>query len=103
MTATNAASLGSIQAHAQAVGARVDDDLLLVFDTDTETVEFSVLDPTLTGTRRLRQLLGKSVRNPAAALAASLECPRSQVVAILRRRRDEELAALVEECASSTG
>jgi hypothetical protein len=44
-------------------------------------------------------LLGKSVRNPVAALARGLRCPPEDVAALLRRRGDKELLALLNESA----
>jgi hypothetical protein len=36
------------------------------------------------------------VRTPAAALAASLNCPRADVAAVLRNRGDTDLAELID-------
>ena len=49
--------------------------------------------------QRLRVLLGKSVRNPVAALARALRCPPEDVAALLRRRGEKELLALLNESA----
>jgi hypothetical protein len=37
------------------------------------------------------------VRKPAAALAASLNCRKAEVAAVLRRRGDDDLANLIED------
>jgi hypothetical protein len=44
---------------------------------------------------RLRRLIGRAVRIPAAALAASLGCRRADVATVLRDRGDHDLAELI--------
>jgi len=51
----------------------------------------------VSGVARLRRLLGRPVRNPAAAVAASLGCRRAEVAAVLRERGDGNLADLLED------
>ncbi len=49
--------------------------------------------------QRLRVLLGKSVRNPVSALTRALRCPPEDVAALLPRRGEKELLALLNESA----
>ena len=49
--------------------------------------------------QRLRVLLGKSVRIPVSALARALRCPPEDVAALLPRRGEKELLALLNESA----
>ena len=51
----------------------------------------------VSGVARLWRLLGRPVRNPAAAVAASLGCRRAEVAAVLRERGDGNLADLLED------
>ena len=66
---------------------------MLAFGLHDASLEVTRLGPDEGGMRRLQHLLGHTVRNPAAALAASLECRRSEVTAVLSDRGDHELAA----------
>ena len=49
-----------------------------------------------TPTQRLRALLGKPIRNPHADLARSLRCRPEDAIALLRRRGDDDLIALID-------
>lgn len=93
LSSTSGANVGSLRAQAVAVEATVRDTLVLAFRLDDASLEVTRLGPDEGGMRRLRHLLGHTVRNPAAALAASLQCRRSEVTAVLRARGDHELAA----------
>ena len=96
LSSTTGANVGSLRAQAVAVGATTADTLVLAFRLDDASLEATRLGPDEAAMRRLQQLLGHTVRNPAAALAASLECRRGDVTAILRARGDRELAALLD-------
>jgi hypothetical protein len=45
---------------------------------------------------RLARLLGRTVRDPVAALATSLACPHAEVATVLRKRGDHQIAALLD-------
>ena len=96
LSSTTGANVGSLRAQAVAVGATTADTLVLAFRLDDASLEATRLGPNEAAMRRLQQLLGHTVRNPAAALAASLECRRGDVTAVLRARGDRELAALLD-------
>jgi hypothetical protein len=93
LSSTSGANVGSLRAQAVAVEATTRDTLVLAFRLDDASLEVTRLGPDEGGMRRLRQLLGHTVRNPAAALAASLQCRPNEVTAVLRARGDHELAA----------
>lgn len=93
LSSTSGANVGSLRAQAVAVEATTRDTLVLAFRLDDASLEVTLLGPDEGGMRRLRHLLGHMVRNPAAALAASLQCRPSEVTAVLRTRGDHELAA----------
>lgn len=96
LSSTKGASLGSLRGLALAAGAALTDTLVLAFGLDDSSAEVTRIAADQTGTQRLRRLLGRTVRNPAAALAASLGCRRADVAKVLRDRGDRELAALVD-------
>jgi hypothetical protein len=79
LSSTSGANVGSLQAQAVAVEATTADTLVLAFGRDDASLEVSRLGPEEAALRRLVHLLGHAVRNPAAALAASLGCRRSDV------------------------
>jgi hypothetical protein len=68
-----------------------------VFRLDESSLDAQRVGAELTGIERLRRLLGRPVRSPAAALAASLGCRRDEVATVLRRRGDHDIADLVED------
>ncbi|MGY4646428.1 hypothetical protein [Mycobacterium sp. URHB0021] len=86
LSSTTGANIGSLRVYAVAAEAAVADTLVLAFRVDDATLEVTRVDPDAVGMRRLRQLLGRTVRSPVAALAASLQCRRSDVSAVLRAR-----------------
>ena len=94
LTSVRGAILSSIRAQAAAVGAQHGDTLVLAFAHDE--VSITCIPAHVVGLPRLKTLVGRRVRNPAAALAASLECKPNEVGAILRRRGDDDLADLAE-------
>jgi hypothetical protein len=96
LTATNGPSIGSLRAPAIATSATLADTLVLVFRLIDTSLDFTRIGAGTTGIHRLRQLLGRTVRTPAAALAASLNCPRADVAAVLRNRGDTDLAELID-------
>ena len=73
LSSTTGANVGSLRAQAVAVGATTADTLVLAFRLDDASLEATRLGPDEAVMRRPQQLLGHTVRNPAAALAASLE------------------------------
>jgi hypothetical protein len=81
----------------QAVGADLTDTLLLAFRLDDASLDVARIGAEISGVARLRRLVGRTVRNPGAALAASLGCLRADVAVVLRERGDGDLADLIEE------
>jgi hypothetical protein len=96
LSSTSGANVGSLRAQAVAVEATTHDTLVLAFRLDDASLEVTRLGPEEPALRRLAHLLGHAVRNPAAALAASLGCRRSDVTAVLRARGDGDLVALLD-------
>jgi hypothetical protein len=92
LSSTTGANIGSLRAHAVAAEATTADTIVVAFGLCDASLKVTRLGPDAGGMRRLRHLLGRTVRNPAAALAASLQCKRSEVTAVLRARGDHELA-----------
>lgn len=95
LSSTNGPSIGSLRTAALATGAELKDTVVLVFRLDDASLTVTRISAEVTGRRRLSLLLGRTVRNPAAALATSLNCPRADVAAILRGRGDDDLADLI--------
>jgi hypothetical protein len=96
LSSPNGPDIGSLRAAALAAGAHLGDTLVLIFQPDQKALAIVRIDSKVTGLPRLRQLLGRGVRTPSAALAASLKCPRADVATVLRARGDHDLANLVE-------
>ncbi|MGP4058543.1 hypothetical protein ACTWP6_27590 [Mycobacterium sp. 4D054] len=96
LASTNGAGIGSLRAHAAALGADVGDTLVLAFGTNDASLQVVRLTAADAPKERLRKLLGHAVRKPAAALAAALDCRQEDVGAILRARGDDELAHLLD-------
>ncbi|MDV3133318.1 hypothetical protein [Mycobacterium sp. 29Ha] len=97
LSSPNGPSIGSLRPAALATGANLKDSLVLAFRLDDESIQFDRISAELTGRQRLRLLLGRTVRNPLAALAASLDCRRDDVAAVLRSRGDHDLADLISD------
>lgn len=96
LTSTTGATAGSLRAHAAAAGATAGDTLVLALRVDDASLDVARLGSEDAGTVRLRALLGRTVRNPVAALAASLDCRREEVATALRARGDHDLASLLD-------
>ena len=97
LTAASAAHTGSLRSLAHAVDAVTGDALVIAMRVNDGSLDVTRLRPDETGMERLRKLLGRRPRKPAAALAASLACPREDVGAVLRARGDHDVADLVDE------
>jgi hypothetical protein len=95
LSSTNGPSIGSMRSAAIATGTTSADTLVLAFRLDESALDVTRIGAEVTGVERLRQLLGRTVRSPAAALAASLGCRRADVAAVLRDRGDVDLANLI--------
>lgn len=95
LSSTNGPSIGSVQAPARVTGAALTDTLVLVFGLEDASLDTTRISAEVTGVQRLRRLLGRTVRNPSAALAASLHCRRADVAAVLRHRGEDDLADLI--------
>jgi hypothetical protein len=96
MSSTSGPSIGSLRAHTMATGANLQDTLVLIFSLDEASLNVTRIDAEVAGIQRLRLILGRAVRKPAAALAASLNCQQPDVAAVLRKRGDDDLADLAE-------
>jgi hypothetical protein len=95
LSSTNGASIGSLRAAAAATGAELGDTLVVVLGLKDASLDVVRVAAGVGGVQRLRALLGRTVRSPAAALSTSLECPRGDVEAVLRSRGDGDLADLL--------
>lgn len=97
LTSTTGASIGSLRAHALALGATAGDTLVLAFRVNDASLEVVRLTGQDASETRLHKLLGHAARKPTSALAAALECRPQEVGAVLRGRGDDELADLLDE------
>ncbi|WP_454232487.1 hypothetical protein [Mycolicibacterium fortuitum] len=86
---------GTLRLHAQSLSATTADTLVLAFKPKTAQLEVVCVDNDAPALERCRALVGRPVRNPRAALAASLGVSRVQLAAVLRERGDTDLAELV--------
>jgi hypothetical protein len=84
LSSTNGPALGSLRPAALAAAAGLEDTLLLVFKLDDTSLHVARIGAEVSGIQRLTQLLGRTVRTPAAAVTASLHCRRAEVAAVLR-------------------
>lgn len=91
LSATNGASVGSLRGLATALGADMDDTIVLAFNVRDSTVKATRIRAGEDVRQRLRVLLGKRVRDPVADLARALHCQPEEVAALLRRRGDADL------------
>ena len=96
LSSTSGAGIGSLRAHALAAAAVPADTIVLAFRTQDASLEVTRLGASIAGRERLRCLLGRTVRSPVAALAASLDCTQAQAATVLRNRGDHEVADLIE-------
>ena len=96
LSATNGAKLSSLRGVATTLGAQRDDTIVLAFNLPDATVEATRISADADARQRLKLLLGKAVRNPVTALARSLGCKPEDVAALLSRRGDEDLLALLD-------
>jgi hypothetical protein len=97
LSSTSGPSIGSLRAEAFTTAARLGDTLVLVFSREHASLHVARIGAEVAGIQLLQQLLGRTVRNPAAALAAGLHCRRAEVSTVLRKRGDHDLADLVHE------
>jgi hypothetical protein len=93
LSSRQGARVGSLRAQAVAVEASAGDNLVLAFRLHDASLEMTRL---CQGDMGVQRLLGCSVRNAAAALAAGLDGRRDEVRELLRARGDHELAAMLE-------
>jgi hypothetical protein len=103
LSSTNGATVGSLRALAAALDANRDDTLVLAFNVRDASIVAARIAAGENLRQRLRVLLGKSVRNPIAALARSLRCQPKEVGTLLRRRSDNDLLKLINETVDSNG
>jgi hypothetical protein len=95
VTSTHGATLGSLRAAAAAVDASAADTLVVALRKYDQVADVTRLGPEDVGLPRLRKLLGRAVRKPTAALAASLRCLPDDVDGVLRARGDDDLAGML--------
>lgn len=98
-SANTGASVGSLRGPAMTLGAQLNDTIVLAFNLRDNTVDVKRIPADADLRQRLRVLLGKAVRNPVAALAHALRCQPKDVAALLGRRGDKELLALITDSA----
>lgn len=91
LSATNGASVGSLRGLAAALGADMNDTIVLAFKVRDSTVKATRIRAGEDARTRLRALLGTRIRNPVADLARALHCQPEEVAALLGRRGDAEL------------
>ncbi len=96
LAATSGGSVGSLRGLATRLGAELGDTLVLIFNIHDGTVRATRIPADEHPSQRLRALLGKPVRNPHADLARSLRCRPEDAIALLRRRGDDDLIALID-------
>ena len=96
LSSTHGIDLGSLRVLAGTVDATIGDTLVVALRTHESTVDVTRLAPEDAGLPRLQKLLGRPVRNPAAALSAALQCPPEELGAVLRKRGDHELASMLD-------
>jgi hypothetical protein len=103
ISSSSGADLSSLRAYAQAIGARPGDTLVLAFRV-AGTVEVRRVDADPGTTGRLEQILGRTVADRDAELAASLDCAPEEIITVLARRSDhdvlDDLAALITDAPS---
>lgn len=99
-SANTGATVGSLREAAMTLGAQLGDTIVLAFNLCDNTIDITRIPADADLRQRLRALLGKSVRNPAAALARALRCSTDDVAALLNRRGDRELLALLTKSAT---
>lgn len=91
MSATNGASIGSLRELAASLGAQLGDTLLLVFRPAAAEVAAVRIPVDTSAPQRLELLLGRSVGDPIAALAGSLDCRPDEVYDLLDRRGERHI------------
>lgn len=96
LSSLNGASIGSIRARATTLGAELGDTIVMVFNLHASTVEMIQIPADTNPKQRLRVLLGTQTVDPVAGLAQALDCQPEDVAALLSRRRDTALLALLE-------
>ena len=96
LASTSGVSIGSLRAHAVALGATTADILILAFNLDDSSLEVSLVDPTAPVSQQLHQLLARPASDPVAALAAALECAPHEVTGVLRARGDYDWADMID-------
>jgi hypothetical protein len=97
LSATNGPGVGSLRPLAVAVGADRGDTLVLAFNVKDASITVTRLGREEECRRRLHVLLGRSARDPVAAIARSLGCRPADVAALLHQRGDTDLVAIIEQ------
>lgn len=95
MSSTTGPSMNSLRPLAVSLGAKRGDTIVLAFNLKTSALEAACLRSGESLNRWLETLLGQPANDPIAALARSLDCTPGEIVSVLQRRGDNELAALL--------
>ena len=90
-------SVGTLRPLTTAVEAGEGDELVLVFNNKGATFDVGRIAANDTLHQRLQMLIARPSPNPFSAIANSLSCQPSEVITLLRRRGDTELADLLDE------
>ncbi|MCH9731477.1 MAG: winged helix-turn-helix domain-containing protein [Actinomycetia bacterium] len=97
LASTSGARICSLRATATAVEATTTDTLVLAFKLREACVEVSPVGPDDTAMQWAQQLFGRTVTDPVSALAPVLQCPPSEVTALLGARGDHALATALKD------
>lgn len=93
-------SMNTLRPLALSLDAKLGDSIVVTFNLKTSTLEAECIRAGESLHRWLAALVGKAASDPVAALARSLDCKPDEVVSVLMRRGDNELAALLSAEAS---
>lgn len=95
MSSSTGPSMNTLRPLAISLDAALGDSIVVTFDLKTSTLHAARLRDGEALHRQLPILLGRPTPNPVAALARGLDCAPDEVIAVLQRRGDDELAGLL--------
>lgn len=96
LSSLNGAGVGSLRGPATTLGAELGDTIVMVFNLPAGAVEMIRIPAAADPEQRLCALLGQQPADPAAGFARALGCQPEDVAALLSRRRDTALLALLD-------
>ncbi len=96
LSSLNGAGVGSLRGPALALGAELGDTIVMVFNQSAGAVEMMRIPADADPEQRLCALLGQQTADPVAGFARALGCQPEDVAALLSRRRDTALLALLD-------